>query len=330
MKTNILTTALVIFGLAAITAQAQPHAKVFANFNYDLSTEEAADGYKEFEVNRAYLGYGHSFNDNFSAKVTFDVGSNSGGSSYTAYLKIAALSWKASDKMTINFGQVGTKNFKFMEKAWGKRYIYKSLQDQNKWASSADAGATIDYKVMDAMSIDAQILNGEGYKNTQGDNGLFRGSVGVTYEMGNMALRVVRDMNPRSVYGENTATQNTTTIAMAYKMGSIHIGGEYNMQENSGNIIDDTKTGMSIYGNMGLMDNISIFGRYDNLSSENANGDHWNWEQDGNLMIFGIERQMTKGVKASLNVQSWTNTNENGDPEEDATSTLYLNLEYKF
>ena len=26
---------------------------------------------------------------------------------------------------------IGTKNFKFMEKAWGKRYIYKSLQDQN-------------------------------------------------------------------------------------------------------------------------------------------------------------------------------------------------------
>ena len=42
---------------------------------------------------------------------------------------------------------IGTKNFKFMEKAWGKRYIYKSLQDQNKWANSADLGVTLDYSL---------------------------------------------------------------------------------------------------------------------------------------------------------------------------------------
>ena len=49
-------------------------------------------------------------------KITFDVGSNSAGSAYTAFLKIASLKWKASDKLTLNTGMVGTKNFKFMEK----------------------------------------------------------------------------------------------------------------------------------------------------------------------------------------------------------------------
>ena len=47
---------------------------------------------------------------------TFDVGKNSAGSSYTAFLKIASLTWKANDNTTLNFGMVGTKNFKFMEK----------------------------------------------------------------------------------------------------------------------------------------------------------------------------------------------------------------------
>ena len=104
--------------------------------------------------------------DRFSTKITFDVGSNSAGSAYTAFLKIASLKWKTSDKLTLNLGMVGTKNFKFMEKAWGRRYIEKSAQDKYKWASSADAGVTADYKVSDNISIDAQVLNGEGYKKT--------------------------------------------------------------------------------------------------------------------------------------------------------------------
>ena len=69
---------------------------------------------------------------------------------------------------------VGTKNFKFMEKAWGKRYIYKSLQDENKWSNSADLGLTLDYKLSDNLSLDFQVLNGEGYKNLQSADGLMR------------------------------------------------------------------------------------------------------------------------------------------------------------
>ena len=65
-------------------------------------------------------------------------------------------------------------NFKFVEKA-GKRYIYKSFQDQNKWASSADAGANLTYTLSDNLIIDAQILNGDGYKNLQGSDAYMRG-----------------------------------------------------------------------------------------------------------------------------------------------------------
>ena len=70
---------------------------------------------------------------------------------------------------------IGTKNFKFMEKTWGRRYIDKSAQDKYKWASSADAGVSLDYKLSNKISLDAQVLNGEGYKKTQSANGLFRG-----------------------------------------------------------------------------------------------------------------------------------------------------------
>ena len=163
MKKIIITLSLIVASIS-LFAQGSPHVKVFSNFNYDIDAD-AENAFSEFEVKRAYLGYGYKLADGFTAKVTFDVGKNSAGSNYTAFLKIASLSWQASEKLNLSFGMIGSKNFKFMEKAWGKRYIYKSFQDQNKWASAADAGANLTYNLSDNLIIDAQLLNGEGYKN---------------------------------------------------------------------------------------------------------------------------------------------------------------------
>ena len=60
-----------------------PAVKIFSNFNYDMSAEEGENAFKAFEVKRSYLGYSYKIDDRFSTKITFDVGSNSGGSEYT-------------------------------------------------------------------------------------------------------------------------------------------------------------------------------------------------------------------------------------------------------
>ena len=320
MKKTILSMALVVLGLG-VKAQGQPHAKIFSNFNYELSGEE--NPFKAFEVNRAYLGYGYTFDENFSANITFDVGNNEGGSAYTAFLKIAALTWKANDNLKINFGQVGSKNFKFMEKTWGHRYLYKSLQDEHKWASAADAGVTADYQLGSYLSIDASVLNGEGYKKTQGANGLFRGGLGVTFRAtDNLSVRLFRDVAPRAAYAETDAHQNTTTAAVAYTGDGLNVGFEFNLQENAKNVSEQVRKGVSAYAAYNLSDDLSVFGRYDDLTSDN----NWNLDNDGSLMIIGVEKAMTKGVKAAVNYQSWTAATEGAD----AKNTLYLSLEYKF
>ena len=81
-----------------------------------MSPEDGEDSFKEFELKKAYLGYSYKIDDKFSTKITFDVGNNTGGTAYTAFLKIAQLNWKYNDNVNINFGMIGTKNFKFMEK----------------------------------------------------------------------------------------------------------------------------------------------------------------------------------------------------------------------
>ena len=320
MKKTILALSAALLTVISVNAQVgKPSVKVFSNFNYNLSSEEGETAFKEFEIKRAYLGYSYKIDEQFSTKITFDVGNNESGSAYTAFLKIASLKWKNSDKLTLNVGMVGTKNFKFMEKSWGRRYIEKSAQDKYKWANSADLGVTVDYKISDNLAIDAQILNGEGYKKVQDDSGLFRGGLGVTYKIStNLALRLHQDIIPRSTYTDSTDSQYISTASLAYSGTNFSLGYEASLKQNADNIIaDEEKSLMSIYGSYKLNEDYTLFARYDD-ATETA--------KEGSYTIYGIERQMTKGVTVALNMQSWTDAADGSESE----NTLYLNLEYKF
>ena len=320
MKKIILALSAAFLTALSVNAQeGKASANIFSNFNYDLSSEENGTAFKEFEIKRSYLAYSYEIDDNFSTKITFDVGSNNEGSSYTAFLKIAALKWKASDKLTLNTGMVGTKNFKFMEKSWGRRYVEKSAQDKYKWANSADLGVTADYKISDNISLDAQVLNGEGYKKTQASNGLFRGGLGITFKTSSkLALRLHQDITPRSTYTDTTDSQYISSASLAYSGTNLSLGFEASLMQNSGNIIaDEEKSLMSIYASYKLNEDYTLFARYDD-AKETA--------KEGSYTIYGIERQMTKGVTVALNMRSWTDATDGSEAE----NTLYFNLEYKF
>ena len=317
-KTILLLSSAFLISMNVSAQTGTPAVKIFSNFNYDMSTEEGENAFKAFEVKRSYLGYSYKIDDRFSTKITFDVGSNSGGSSYTAFLKIASLKWKASDKLTLNLGMVGTKNFKFMEKTWGRRYIEKSAQDKYKWASSADAGITADYKVSENISLDAQILNGEGYKKTQSSNGLFRGGLGLTYTVNsNLKLRLHQDISPRSTYTDSTDSQAITTAAVSYNGNNFTIGAEKSMMKNSRNVLDAEQNLTSIYGAYKLDEKYTVFARYDDAEET---------DKAGTYTIYGVERKMSKGVTIAVNMQSWTDSVEDSEAEQ----TIFLNLEYKF
>ena len=320
MKKIILLfiSCVLLTSLNSTAQEGSASVQVFSNFNYDMSAEEEEHAFKEFEIKRAYLGYSHAIDENFSTKITFDIGSNSAGSAYTAFLKIASLNWKANNKLNINIGMVGTKNFKFMEKTWGKRYVEKSAQDRYKWASAADAGITADYKISNNLSIDAQVLNGEGYKNTQSANGLFRGGFGATYSLGNsLKLRLHQDISPRSTYDDMSESQQITTAAISYSTSFMTVGGEVDMMKNIDNVKDTEQEMMSIYGDFKISDKYTVFARYDDVSETNL---------EGSYTIYGIERKMTKGVTVALNMQS----REDAEEYSEAVETLFLNLEYKF
>lgn len=309
MKKLLSLILVLVFTLSINAQEGKPFGKVFTNFNHDNDKNE-------FELKRAYLGYSYKIDNNFSTKITFDVGNNSTGSAYTAFLKIASLSWKPMENTSINMGMIGAKNFKFMEKSWGKRYIEKSALDKEKWANAADLGISLDYKVFDNFTIDGQILNGEGYKKTQDENGLMRVGFGGTYKLSNFSIRIFRDVKSTA---DSNLNQEITTAAVSYSNNRLNIGFETDMMENSNNTPDMDKEIMSIYGSYKLLDKFTLFGRYDDYSSENS------WDEDGTYTIIGVETQLAKGVKAAANIRQTTN-----DVNDIKDNAFYLNLEYKF
>ena len=54
-----------------------------------------------------------------------------------------------------------------------------------------------------------------------------------------------------------------------------------------------------------------------------------NIDNEGSLIIVGVEKEMVKGVKVAINLQSWKEATAD-EIEAEAQNTLYLNLEYKF
>lgn len=298
-----------------------PYAKIYSNFHVDLT--EGNQG-SAFEIKRAYLGYKYKMSKHYSAKAYIDISNPKNGSAleHTAFIKIAALTYK-SEKIVIDFGLIDLKQFYLQEKYWGHRYIYKSFQDEHKFGSRADLGSSISYKINKIVSIDATIMNGEGYKKIQYDNTL-KGGLGLT-------LIAVKDLNIRTYFdiSQKSETQFTLAFFLGYKIkDKLKIGVEYNMQNNHGFNTDNNLTGISAYASYNINEKFEIFGRFDQLSSNTLLGsdDLWNQRDDGSAIISGLQFAPVKGVKIALNYQGWIPD----APNTVMQSKTYLNFEYTF
>jgi len=322
---KFFTIALMFAGLNLAYAQStgKVHGKIFSNFNYSVNDEATA-----FGITRAYFGYKYQYSDDWSAKLTLDFG---GAETYarTAYLKVAALQWKVTDKLTVNFGQVGLKQFNTQEKNWGYRYIQKSAQDAYKMGASADMGLTADYKLNDMVSVDLTMVNGEGYKKNQTDVNMKKG-FGLTLKPADgLTIRAYMDMMGAEDVVETVdsvsttiekPTQNTTALFVGYNTDDFRLGAEYNMQTAHGNVEGADYDILSAYGTYYLKDNVGVFARYDMVSCDEGGHD----SKNGDYMIAGLEYRPVKGVSVSANLQGFT-------PEEGGTeNSIFMNLQYKF
>jgi hypothetical protein len=324
-KTMIMAGLLACMG---ITAQAQdtkseePKGKaivqVFGNFHTGFGAENNDRG---FELERSYLGYEYKLGNGLSVKGVMDIGKSSDVSDYQriAYIKNAMVSWKTGN-LTLNGGLISTTQFNFQEKFWGYRYIMKSFQDQYKFGNSADLGISATYQFANWISADAIIVNGEGYKKLQKNDGLNYG-LGVTLTpVKGLQIRLYGGLNES---GEDSKKDVANLAAfVGYKHEKFTIGAEYNQMWNASFKDDAGQNGYSIFASAKLSQVTNLYARFDNLYSQND----WNISKDESAAILGAQFKVGKYVKIAPNFRM-------SMPKADGANnsyTAYINCYFGF
>lgn len=267
--------------------------QVFGNFHTGFGENKDDRG---FEIERSYLGYQYSFGNGFTVQAVMDVGKTDAVNDYhrIAYLKNAFVSWNRG-KFTIAGGLIPITQFNLQEKFWGYRYINKSFQDKYKFGNSTDLGISAAYKFTKWLSADAIIVNGEGYKKIQVNDGLLYG-VGLTINpVKQLTMRVYGGINE----GDNTVKTELYNVAtfIGYKMDKFSVAAEYNLMMNSGYVTGRNQYGVSAYSTVKLNKITNLYARYDNLMSNNA----WNIDKDEQSIVAGLEVKLHKFVKLAPN-----------------------------
>ena len=291
--------------------------QTFGNFNVNFG----ADNNRGFDLERTYLGYEYKLGNGLTVKSVMDIGKSSDVSDLQriAYIKNAMLSWKKGN-MTLNGGLISTTQFNFQEKFWGYRYIMKSFQDQYKFGSSADLGMSVAYKFADWISADAIVVNGEGYKKIQKDNGL-------NYGLG-LTLTPVKGFQIRLYGGLNASTEENKEdiINMAafagYKNDRFTVGAEYNHMMNASYKKGKDQYGYSVFASMKVAKNTEVYARFDDLYSN----DEWNIAKDEQTAIVGAQFKLGKYVKLAPNFRMAMPKAEGSDNTYAAFINCYFGL----
>jgi hypothetical protein len=204
-----------------------------------------------------------------------------------AYIKNAQISWKTGN-WTLTGGLISTTQFNMQEKFWGYRYVMKSFQDLYKFGNSADLGISAAYKFNDWLSADAIVVNGEGYKKVQKNDGLMYGLGATLSPVEGLSMRVYYGLNEASeVDAENI--QNLATF-IGYKGKKFSLGAEYNRIWNAKYSKGNDYDGFSFYGTAKLNDKTDLYLRYDECSNGNESA-----------IIAGLQCKLGKYVKISPN-----------------------------
>lgn len=315
-KRNFVLAAFIACSCAFIQAQETTTApkgkaivQVFGNFHTGFGHDNDDRG---FELDRSYLGYQYDLDKGLQIKGVMDIGQSDDVNDYhrIAYIKNAQISWKTG-KLTLTGGLISTIQFNMQEKFWGYRYIMKSFQDQYKFGSSADLGISASYQFADWLTADAIVVNGEGYKKIQKNDGLMYG-LGVTLTpLQGLSMRIYYGLNEGSD-GSKEDKQNLATF-IGYKGKGFSLGAEYNLYKNDGNVKGNDLYGFSIYGSVKASKLTDIYARFDNLSSK----DDWNEAKDESAVIAGLQFKLGKYVKIAPNFRM-------AIPKSDGTDNRYM------
>ena len=331
MKKSFLLFALILLLLATHAASGQtgeefkPGGKIFGVLFTDFHTTfSGGDNTSAFEVTRSYVGYDYSFSRSFSSRILYDgtTGVINDKTIYTGYLRNAYLQFD-NGTITIRGGLTGSEQISVVERIWNYRYITKMAIDLSEMIYSADLGLTVKVRVNKKASFDIGVTNGRGYKNLAAD-GTYRLSAGASaMPWNNVILRGYYD-----IMGPSGRMQRTASITGAWTGRKLSAGAEYLRQDNHLMTAGTNYTGFSVFTSIRLSEKVSLFGRYDDLSSAVTGGSDipWNLARDGSNFFVGIDFSPVHNVRFSPNFGGFIPDDANAS----FAGTVGLNVEARF
>ena len=269
-----------------------------------------------FNLNRQYFSYAVDMSDDIKFKVIFDVGRSATDSRLNTYLKKAQVNYKTS-YANISLGLIGMNTYGVQEKNWGYRFIEKSAIDRYEFSSTADIGVGFSRSLIDNLNMSLQVVNGEGFKQPQGDK-YHKISFNTTY--GERRLNKNDGYNTGIVYSTEATDSEPTNMISAFGgfagMG-LRLGVEYDML-TKGTIESSI---ISVSANYSFMDNKDIFLRYDMYDGDTS------VDKDGSsYIITGILLSCGNGLSVAPNIRMTSYE----DTVKEIISEYKVNFQFKF
>lgn len=278
-----------------------PHAKgqgkIIATVFTDLKSGfGSVNDERGFELSRAYLGYDYKFANGLELKAVADFSNIGEGK---GLIKNAFVKWDINKKWMIQGGLISTTQFKTQESFWGKRYIMKDFQDEYKFGSSADLGISAAFKPSKVISIDAIIVNGNGYKEIQVKRGFqYGGGVTITPNS-HWVIRLYGSYNEHETQAVNGVTNFASFVG--FQTNGFKIAGQYNYQWTTKCQSEADKSGFSVFASGRVSKCCDLFARYDYLTSKNGWNQGNSSTNDGSTIIAGADFKCGKYVSLSPN-----------------------------
>ena len=189
-------------------------------------------------------------------------------------------------------------------------------------------GVNGEFKLSNNLTFNAFILNGEGYKNIQDDDGYMKVGGNLIYEFKNgLSAKLYYDSEP----GDDNFNVTNVGYFVGYKKNKSRFGFEYNKINNAESYknpsLDSNLSGYSFYGSQKLGDKDEVYLRYDKLESNTlaGNSSPWNLDKDGALLIFGYQTKVRNGFKLSFNYRNYNYSNDSKNNK----SMFFINAEIK-
>lgn len=277
--------------------------QIITDFHLDLNDTAKTTG---FGLNRAYFGYNYLPGNNFACKVVLNIGNpeelpqQSSPRRY-AYFREASVSY-TGERVKVSFGIATTRHFDYLQKFWDKRFVSNEFEVRNNYGNIADIGVVVDYRFSDKLSGDIAVTNGEGYSNIQLDNGV-KAAAGLTYRPTNKySFRFYNDVN-----NNDGVLQYTLSSFAGIDNKWINFGVSFHYKTKMDKVEGHNAWGVSSTGSVKLPRSYEIFARYDYSGSVTVPGEAnpWNYMNDANLIIFGLQKNINANFRLALDYQDY-------------------------